>query len=82
MDPQPNRITVQRVLPSFEAEWRGKLFKTPQACKTSGIGRTKLFALLASGEVAAKRHGGVNLIIGESLGAYVDRLPAWRSDAA
>jgi hypothetical protein len=72
----------RRTLPSFEKEWAGRLFKTPQACKVSGIGRTKLFALLAAGEVAAKRHGGVNLVIGESLGRYVDGLPVWQPGAS
>lgn len=75
------RTAPRPTIPSFEAEWRGRLFKTPQAVKISGIGRTKMFALLAAGEVRAKRNGGVNLIIGESLGRYVDGLPEWRSDA-
>ncbi len=71
-------IIPRSALPSFEDLWREQLFKTPVACRVSGIGRTKLFALLAAREVAAKRCGGVNLIVGESLGRYVDQLPDWR----
>lgn len=66
-----------RTLPCFEELWRGQLFKTPVACQVSNIGRTKLFSLLQDGQITAKRCGGANLIIGESLGRYIDQLPIW-----
>lgn len=64
-------------LTSFEEQWRGQLFKMSVASQVSNIGRTKLFRLLKTGQITAKRCGGANLIIGESLGRYVDQLPIW-----
>lgn len=37
-------------------------YRVPQACKASGIGRTKLYELMRSGALPVKRIGGITLI--------------------
>jgi hypothetical protein len=70
--------TTTALSTSYAALWGGRLLKTPEAIRLSGVRRTRLFQLLAGGRIRARRHGGVYLIEGEPLGAYVDGLPAWR----
>jgi hypothetical protein len=45
--------------------------------KMSGVGRTKTFALLASGELKAVKAGKRTLIHVASGIDYLDALPAW-----
>jgi hypothetical protein len=45
--------------------------------KMSGLGRTKTFELLASGELKAVKAGKRTLVHVASGVAYLDSLPAW-----
>ena len=47
-----------------------------EAVRTSGIGRTRLYELMASGEIAARKCGARTLILAASLREYLARLPA------
>lgn len=42
-------------------------YRIPDAVRVSGIGRTKLYQLIASGELRAIRVGGRRLILADSL---------------
>lgn len=46
-----------------------------QACKILNIGRTKFYALLASGELTAVRLGRKVLITQEELARFLNNLP-------
>lgn len=46
-----------------------------QACDASGIGRTRLYELVAEGQLQARRCGGRTLIPAASLTAYIAGLP-------
>jgi excisionase family DNA binding protein len=48
---------------------------TADAARTLGIGKTKLFALIASGDLPAIRLGGKTLIRRVDLEAFADALP-------
>jgi hypothetical protein len=45
------------------------------AVKTYGIGRTRLYGLLASGDVIAVKDGRKTLVLAESIKGYIDSLP-------
>jgi excisionase family DNA binding protein len=47
-----------------------------EACAVSGIGRTKIYDLIAKGRLDARQCGGRTLIPAESLRAFLDNLPA------
>jgi excisionase family DNA binding protein len=51
-------------------------YTVPQACDASGIGRTRLYELIAAGNLEARRCGGRTLIPAASLAAYIASLPA------
>lgn len=46
-----------------------------QACATTGYGRTKLYDLIGSGRVRAKKDGQKTLILSESLRNHINSLP-------
>ena len=46
-----------------------------KACAVSGIGRTRLYALIAAGRIEARSCGRRTLITAESLRAYLESLP-------
>jgi len=48
-----------------------------EACLMLGIGRTKLYQMMGSGEVRAVRIGGRTLIDAASLRALVDDAAPW-----
>jgi excisionase family DNA binding protein len=48
----------------------------PQAIKFLGICRSKLYELIAMGELEAKKSGRSLLITTSSMRAYIERLPA------
>lgn len=52
------------------------LYRVDEARAALGVGLTKLYELLASGELEAKRLGRRTLITAESLERYVESLPA------
>ncbi|WP_428375384.1 excisionase family DNA-binding protein [Lichenicoccus sp.] len=47
-----------------------------EACRVSGIGRTKLYAEIADGKIEAVKAGRRTLLNAKSLAAYVAALPA------
>lgn len=55
------------ILPAF--------MRLPMAVQWSGIGRTRLYELMAGGAVRAKKHGTATLVETKSLGAYLRSLP-------
>ena len=46
-----------------------------EACTVSGIGRTKIYGLIAEGKLEARQCGGRTLIPAESLKAFLGNLP-------
>ncbi len=48
----------------------------PDACRVLGIGRTRLYALIAEGKIEARACGGRTLIPADSLRAFLASLPA------
>ncbi len=50
------------------------LHTTEEACRTLGVRRTKLYALLSSGEIKGVMLGPRRMITDESLRAFVARL--------
>ncbi len=46
------------------------------AREASGLARSRLFLLIASGELEARKAGRRTLILGNSLRAYLDQLPS------
>ena len=57
-------------------------FTVDEACKHSGIGRTKLFELLSNGEIPRRKLGRKTLILAEDLKAFVESLPTTCVEAA
>ena len=50
--------------------------RVPNAVRFSGIGRSKLYELMAAGEIEARKCGASTLVITRSLKAYLARLPS------
>jgi excisionase family DNA binding protein len=48
----------------------------PQACESSGLGRTKLYAAIKSGELTARKAGRRTIILPDDLRRYLESLPA------
>ena len=46
-----------------------------EACAAAGIGRTKLYSLIAEGKLEARQCGARTLIPAESLRAFLENLP-------
>lgn len=51
-------------------------FPIAEAVRFSGLTRTHIFGALARGQIEARKAGRRTLILGDSLRAYVARLPA------
>ena len=47
----------------------------PAACAASGLGRTRIYALIAEGKLEARACGGRTLIPAESLQVFLANLP-------
>lgn len=56
-------------------------YRPAEAVRVSGISRSRLYELIASGDIPAKKLGGCTLILRESLMAYLASLPGY-GDAA
>ena len=50
-------------------------YRIPDACAVLGIGRTKLYALIAEGKIKASACGGRTLIPADALRDFVKNLP-------
>jgi excisionase family DNA binding protein len=46
-------------------------------CEMYGLGRTKVYALLAKGEIAGRKVGRRTLIDTESMEAWINRQPVY-----
>jgi excisionase family DNA binding protein len=57
----------------METAIRPVALRPAQACQALSVGRDKLFALLASGEIASFREGGTRLIPVSAIEEYVQR---------
>ena len=58
---------------------QSELLTVQQFCERYGAGRTRCFALLASGQIEAKRFGARTLIVAESARRWAASLPKWQS---
>jgi excisionase family DNA binding protein len=56
-------------------------FTIPEACKVSGVGRSKLYEAIASGALRARKNGAKNLILREDLQRWLESLPTERAAA-
>lgn len=50
-------------------------FTIEEACRRSGIGRTKLFELLNNGSIPRRKLGRKTLILAEDLQRFLKNLP-------
>ena len=50
-----------------------------EACRVSGMNRTRIFAEIRNGNLEAKRAGKQTLVMVASLRAFIDALPSARS---
>jgi excisionase family DNA binding protein len=53
-----------------------------QICSDYGIGRTRLYELIAQGKIEAVKSGSRTLILTESAEAWAQSLPRFKSGAA
>ena len=51
-----------------------------EAVRITGIGRTKLYALLQTGQIVAVKLGSRTLVRGESLRTFIAALPKFGGD--
>lgn len=58
------------------------LLPIPDACRALGISRSKLYALVAAGELPIKKLGRKTLVPHADLVALADRLPVISKKAA
>lgn len=57
-------------------------YTVPAFCDAAGIGKSKLYEMLAAGEIKAKKVGKRTLIPGEEGRRWLASLPAFVSRAA
>ena len=51
-----------------------------EACHVAGIGKTRMYELLRSGSVPARRIGRRIIILRSDLLAWMDALPRWEPE--
>jgi excisionase family DNA binding protein len=51
------------------------LLAIPDACRALGVGRSKLYELIAAGELSVRKCGRKSLIFRSEVVALADRLP-------
>jgi excisionase family DNA binding protein len=47
--------------------------RVKEACRLTGIGRSKMYELMAAGEIETLKVGSITLILTASLEAFIDR---------
>lgn len=57
-------------------------FTIDGAMSVTGLGKTRLFELIAEGKLEARKEGRRTLIMGDSLRAYLASLPKWTPQRA
>jgi len=50
----------------------------PQACELAGVGRTRLYAAIAAGDLIARKFGKRRIILRSDLRRFLENLPATR----
>lgn len=50
------------------------MYRVPEAVEASGLARTRLYELMAAGEIESVKVGRARLIPGDALLAYVERV--------
>lgn len=50
-------------------------YRIPQAAETIGVSRSTMWALIAKGDIEARKIGAVTVIRHEDLKAFIDRTP-------
>ncbi|ARO52734.1 hypothetical protein B2G69_00310 [Methylorubrum zatmanii] len=53
-----------------------------EVARISGIGMTALYAAMARGDLKARKLGRRTIVLREDLRAFLDNLPAFRSEAS
>jgi hypothetical protein len=53
-----------------------RAFRIPDVCKTSGLGRTTIYAAIKSGELAARKYGRATIVLADDLEIFLRSLPA------
>lgn len=71
----------KRVGTSPGADKRPLGYRVHDACYMLSVGKTKIFAMLASGELQGKKIGGVRLITHESLLACFENAEDFKPSA-
>ncbi|WP_439925664.1 helix-turn-helix domain-containing protein [Nitrobacter sp. JJSN] len=56
-------------------------FSISAACKVAGVGRTKIYEAIASGDLRARKNGAKNLILREELQRWLESLPTEKAIA-
>ena len=54
------------------------LLSIPDACRSLGIGRSKLYELIGDGELSVRKLGRKSLILREDVASLAERLPVSR----
>jgi excisionase family DNA binding protein len=54
----------------------------PQACEACGLGRTKIYAAIKSGDLPARKAGRRTIILPDDLSRFVKSLPVMAVDDA
>lgn len=57
-------------------------FTIEQACALTGVGKTKLYEVLDSGELPAKKWGKRTLILKTDLEKFLSKLDAYKTETA
>jgi excisionase family DNA binding protein len=52
-----------------------------EACRVSGIGRTKIYEAISDGSLKARKLGKRTLVLRGDLQAFLDNLPVVKADA-
>lgn len=56
-------------------------FSISEACRISGIGRTKVYEAISDGRLTARKFGKRTLILRADLRAFLDNLPMVKAGA-
>jgi len=52
-----------------------RAYRIPEVCKTTGLGRTSVYAAIKSGELVARKWNRCTIVLAEDLAAFLRNLP-------
>jgi hypothetical protein len=55
-----------------------RAFRIPEVCQRSGLGRTSVYAAIASRALIARRYGRRTVVLADDLAAFLRNLPTTR----